>query len=135
MKTFDKFMTTNEGKEKSNFLHKSLSTLLKSRDQVHYFHWQTELYSEHKAFNEYYDKILNLIDDLIETAQGQYGRIFGKIDFSLEDYNSDIILKHFDDTLKCIRECRSNIKNKALENIYDEIDALILKTMYILSLK
>lgn len=135
MKTFDKFMTTNEGKEKSNFLHKSLSTLLKSRDQVHYFHLQTTSFAEHKALNEYYDSILDLTDQLIETAQGEYGRVSGKIEIILEDYSADLVLKHLDETLECMRECRSNTENGALKNIYDEIEGLILKTKYLLTLK
>lgn len=116
-------------------LHMSLTTLLQSRDQAHYFHLQTESFAEHKALNDYYDAILDLTDELIEAAQGEYGRVKGKIEITLEDYSSDAVVKHLDETLKCIRDCRENIDNDGIENVYDDIETLILKTKYLLTLK
>ena len=126
-----------EEKEETNemeHLHMSLTTLLKSRDQAHYFHLQTESFAEHKALNDYYDAILDLTDELIETAQGEYGRVKGKIEITLEDYSSEAIVKHLDETLECIRNCRENIDNNGIVNVYDDIETLILKTKYLLTL-
>jgi len=129
---------SSEEKEDMNeleHLHMSLTTLLHSRDQAHYFHLQTESYAEHKALNKYYNKILDLTDELLEVAQGEYGRVKGKIEITLEDYSSEAVAKHLDETLDCIRNCRENIDNDGVENVYDDIESLILKTKYLLSLK
>ena len=135
MKDFKQYNNINEDSEETNIFHKSLTTLLQSRDQVHYFHLQTESFAEHKALNEYYDNILELTDELIEVAQGEFGRVKGKIQITLEDYTKEVMDKHLNETLTCIRECRDNTDNGALKSIYDDIEALIMKTKYLLTLK
>jgi len=127
--------TEEESNGDASYLYKTLSALFTSRDQAHYFHLQTESYAEHIALNGYYDAILLLADSLAEAAQGEFGRIKGKIEFTLEDYDRDLMLKHFEDTLVIIRECKNENDSEAIDNIYQEIEALIMKTQYLLSLK
>ena len=50
-----------------------ISLLLASRNQAHVFHWQTQSYATHKTLNEYYDNIIDLVDELVEGYQGKYG--------------------------------------------------------------
>jgi len=131
--------TDTEEKSDSNDalsnMSKSLTTLFGSRDQMHYFHLQTESYAEHKALNGYYDSILDLTDELLEVYQGELGRIKGKIEITLEDYSEGAVMKHLDETLECIRDCRSNTESNGIINIYDDIESLILKTKYLITLK
>jgi DNA-binding ferritin-like protein len=126
---------SEESNDELSHVHRSLTTLMTSRDQTHYFHLQTESYAEHKALNKYYDKLVDMTDELLEVAQGEYGRVKGKIEITLEDYSEGAVIKHLDETLECIRECRENIDNDGVENVYDDIESLILKTKYLLTLK
>ena len=49
------------------------SYLLHSQTQVHVFHLQTGSYAEHKALQNYYEGIDDLMDSLIESYQGTNG--------------------------------------------------------------
>ena len=54
---------------------KFFSKLFESREMTHVYHLQITgegSYAGHKALDEYYNEVLDLIDDLIETYQGQY---------------------------------------------------------------
>ena len=54
-----------------------VSTLFHSRTQAHTFHLQTNSFAAHKALNEYYDEIINIVDGLVESYQGRYGILKG----------------------------------------------------------
>ena len=47
---------------------------LSLRDQIHVFHWQTEVGDQHKALGDYYDTFLEQLDGLMEVVMGKYGR-------------------------------------------------------------
>lgn len=52
-----------------------ISTLLASRTQAHIFHWQNEGIGSdaaHRTLADYYDKIVDLMDPLVESFQGRY---------------------------------------------------------------
>lgn len=138
MKDFDEFdseLNKTSGDE-LKYLHKSLTTLFTSRDQTHYYHLQTNKYHEHKTLDLYYKNLLEYIDELLEISQGEYGKINGNITINLTDYiDEECSIKHLDSVLKCIRDCRSNINNNAISNVYDDIESLIMQTKYMLKLK
>ena len=50
-----------------------VSLVLLDRDLAHLAHWKTKSYAEHKALNEFYDSVLELIDGFVEQYQGYYG--------------------------------------------------------------
>ena len=43
------------------------ATLLHSSTNTHFFHWSTDSYSKHKALGNFYDEIIELIDDYVEA--------------------------------------------------------------------
>ena len=107
--------------------------LFQSRDIIHLTHLQTKGFAEHKALNEYYDSILGLTDELIEVYQGAVGkRINIKIPPS-EYMAADIHLK---DLRNYIGKHRASLFDKMshVQNIVDEVVALIDKTLYLLTL-
>jgi hypothetical protein len=115
-----------------------LQKLFEIRDQVHYIHLQTTSFAEHKALNEFYDGILDLADSFIETYQGKYGRVKGKLTTSIESDMEGM------DYIKLIRPlfAKDGLIRKSfspdethLTNIVDEMLALVDKTIYLLSLK
>ena len=110
-----------------------IGQLFQSRDTIHIAHLQTVSYAEHKALNEYYDSLLNLTDGLLETYFGTIGkRINIKIPAS-EYVNPQQHLKQLMDYVKKHRGV-FGIENTHLQNIVDEILALIAKTLYLLTL-
>ena len=91
----------------------------------------------HKALNEYYDSILDLTDDFVETYFGKYGRqSFGGIKFEFKEFSKEEVV----DYLKNIRSilCKRDYLESSdtdLHNILDEILALTNKTLYLLTLE
>lgn len=110
--------------QKSNFLGK----LFQSRNIAHLFHLQTNSYAAHKASNDYYDGILDLIDGLIESHQGKYGIIKINID-SANSENSTNLITHLKNLLEYIEQETPFTDSDEL-NIIDEIKTLIKQTLY-----
>jgi hypothetical protein len=105
--------------------------LFHSRDCMHLTHLQTTSYAEHKALNKYYDGILDLTDSLIETYFGASGkRVSIKIPQS-EYINAQAHLKQL---YSYIESNRNIFEESHIQNIIDEICALINKTQYLLTL-
>ena len=108
------------------------------RDQIHLFHWQTEVGDKHKALGDYYDDFLEQLDGLMEVIMGKYGRISVKsvgtpkplIDLSevnVEDFVSSKV-SIFEDAKKLF------VKDSEILNILDEIIAEIQKLKYLLTM-
>ena len=49
-------------------------TMLTMRNQIKLYHWQTHLFSRHKATDELVEKLDGNIDTFVETYMGKYGR-------------------------------------------------------------
>ena len=50
-------------------------TLLQSVTETHKQHLMTGKYNNHKALNEFYDEMPDLVDALIEHYQGEHGKV------------------------------------------------------------
>ena len=105
--------------------------LFNSRDTIHLAHLQTTSFAEHKALNEYYDTLLSLTDELIEVYFGMTKRWEIKIP-SANYISPQAHLK----TIRMYVESNRGILGTAshIQNIVDEIMALIDKTQYLLTL-
>ena len=109
---------------------KFLSTLMASRTQAHIFHLQTPSFAAHKALNEYYDEVIELIDRYAEEAQGRYGIIRGYSP-APQIYEDDSSAKYFVGLLKFVDTIRTSLPQDGnLNNIVDEISGLISGTVY-----
>ena len=110
-----------------------VSTLLASRDQAHIFHWQAQQegsFAAHKALDEYYNGIVDLVDELVETYQGKYGILTGfkpPIAFR-EDGSYRIYFQALSKYIDSKRE--SLVQDTYIQNQVDEITALIESTKY-----
>ena len=115
---------------------KLFSKLFEARQMAHIFHLQVkaEMGSgwEHDALNDFYDGLLEFVDDLIETYQGQYGIVEGYdvIDPSVTGQMKS--LEYLKQTVDFIRSERKCIKEEDthLHNVIDEVIALFYKTIY-----
>lgn len=109
---------------------KFLSVLFASVTQAHIFHLQTTSFAAHKALNEYYDEMVDLIDSYGETFQGKYGIIKGYTK-STEVFEDDSAVKYFMGLQKVITDNRAKLpQDGELNNIVDEIAGLISSTVY-----
>jgi hypothetical protein len=111
-------------------LGKFLGTLMSSRTQAHIFHLQTPSFAAHKALNEYYDDIVDLIDAYAEMAQGRYGIIRGYV-MSGQLFEDDSAVKYFMGLQKFVDDIRGSLpQDGELNNTVDEISGLISSTLY-----
>lgn len=111
-----------------------LGQLFQSRDIMHLTHLGTTSYAEHKALNNAYEGLLDLIDDLIESYYGTTGkRLNIKIPAS-EYVNARAHITYIKDYIMKHRTVFGK-DNTHLQNIIDEIIALYSKTLYLLTLE
>jgi hypothetical protein len=110
-----------------------IGQLFQSRDIIHIAHLQTLNYAEHKALNEYYDGILDLTDSLLETYFGTIGK---RVNFRIPASEYMNPQQHLTQLMEYVKKHRSvfGSDNTHLQNIIDEILALIAKTLYLLTL-
>lgn len=102
------------------------------RDAAHVAHWAAKgpgSYAQHEALSAFYDGLLDLVDNYIETYQGYYGLI-GEV--TPTPYSRKDILKQIQAEAKWLGENCDGIcqENAALENIFQEIEAHFAKTFY-----
>lgn len=99
------------------------------RNAAHIEHWKTESYSAHKALGAFYERVIEKIDDLVESSIGAAGMLG---DVPHVDRPEGSILDLLKDEVVWIEKNKPQCCKKisALENIVDEIVALYLQTIY-----
>lgn len=120
-------ITLNEFKSASD-VQILISKLFEARDFAHGAHLRTGSYAQHKALNKFYDAILDLADQFVETYQGQYGII--KFSFQAPKIGDPI--GYFEDAVKMFTEAHNSIdkKDTHLHNILDEITSTTYSLLY-----
>ena len=100
-----------------------------ARNNAHIAHWKTKSYAEHIALGDFYDAVIDIIDTLVETYQGNFGLIG---DIPNGELHHDGCTKCLSDQVAWIAKNRSKIARNvaSLENIVDELTGLYLKTLY-----
>jgi hypothetical protein len=120
-----------EQKNGNNDYAEMISLLLHSRTQTHTLHLQTESYPEHKALNEYYDGIVDIIDGLVESYQGKYGIIKGYKSYNIDEYKStESTIKYLKDLCGKVEKLRDCCKDSYIQNQIDTVCELINSTLY-----
>ena len=114
-----------------------VSTLLASRTQAHIFHLQTPSFAAHKALNDYYENIVDLIDGLVESYQGKYDVITGYSNIALQDYQSCDGIKLYFTTLCMFIEksrlmlCQDSFIQNQIDEVVAEINSLLYKLKHL----
>ncbi len=103
------------------------------------YHWQTTLYSRHKATCELFASIIDLTDNFVETYIGRYTRPYFEEDFQINvsqisDEEARNIIQQYIIFLK--KEVPKQLKqhDTDLLNIRDELLASLNKTLYLFTL-
>ena len=109
------------------------STLLASRTQAHIYHWQTPSDAAHRALGAYYEKIIDIIDPLVESIQGKNGIITGySAPGQVREYIScEEIIAYFTALGMFVEQNRNKLpQDSYVQNQVDMISELINTTVY-----
>jgi hypothetical protein len=108
---------------------KFIGTLFQSRDMMHITHLQTTSFAEHKALNMYYDEILELTDKFTEAYFGFAKRV----EIVIPESKMMDSMNHMKELRAILETERGNYPSE-LQNIIDEMLALVDKVLYLLTL-
>jgi hypothetical protein len=112
------------------------SKLFESREMAHIYHLQVNgeqgSHAAHKALQKYYEDVLDLIDELLETYQGQYGIVDGYDVIDTNDTRTKEKVEYFEGLAEFVKHGRKAIvaEDTHLHSIIDDIVVLIYRTLY-----
>ena len=116
---------------------KFFSKLFESREMAHVYHLQVKgdqgSFAAHMALGEYYNGVLELIDELIETYQGQYDLITGYDSIDTSATSSKDKLEYFKELAQFVIQNKYVMLSKDdthLQKIVDEVVGLIFRLLY-----
>jgi hypothetical protein len=118
-----------------------MSTFLGIQAQFKVFHWQTQSYSKHKAYDGIYESLGGLVDTFMETYMGKYGRVAleGESDAILLGNIGEVNIEEFLETicefLFSFNHKLDSNRDSDLLNIRDEMLGSINQLKYLLTLK
>lgn len=101
--------------------------MFEARQVAHNLHLKTKSFAEHKALGEFYDELLDKVDEFVETYQGQYG-IMKDCEFQVKAVDDPI--EYIEDCAKLFSVGRDSLKDSHLKNIMDEVVSLTYRTAY-----
>jgi hypothetical protein len=124
-------MSINLSQSKSLSKEEFFGRLFEIRNQMHLKHLKvsgTGSYATHAALNEFYDSLLGLTDNLIESYQGKYGLVTITVKASSEAEPISTI----ESLAKLVDggSVYSLFKETWMQNQLDEISTLCYKTLY-----
>lgn len=110
-----------------------LGTLMQSRNQAHIYHLQVTgmgSFAAHKALNDYYDGIIDIVDSIAESIQGRYGIIRGyKMDGVIREDGNFVM--YFEALCKFVETIRTQCpQDSYIQNQIDTVVELIESTKY-----
>ncbi len=116
---------------------KFFSKLFESREMAHVYHLSVKgdmgSYAAHVALGAYYEAILEFIDELIETYQGQYELIENFDMINTIDTKSKSPIEYFEELVEFVKSTRNTSlspEDTHLQNLVDEVVGLIYRTLY-----
>ena len=104
------------------------ATMLHSATNTHFFHWSTDSYSKHKALGNYYDEIVELVDDLVEAYMGCYEKINS---FPNVYHQPKEPISYLESLKTFVDDARKDLPQESqLQQLIDNIAQLIDSTLY-----
>lgn len=112
-------------------MEKLIALLFLSRDQMHKFHLGSKSYAEHMILDEYYEDIIELVDDIAETWQGKMGKLLVVPKMNSEAKGTALeTLKMHAKWVEDNRYKECDEKDAVMQSMVDPILALMYKTIY-----
>jgi hypothetical protein len=101
-----------------------------TRNLVHFAHWNTKSFASHMALGELYDGIVDEVDNLVETYQGEFGLVEGLCTERTE-LPKDIVatIQADSDWIKANRKAIAN-GSTTIENLLDGLTGVYNKVLY-----
>ncbi|QGH72911.1 MAG: hypothetical protein [Podoviridae sp. ctrTa16] len=96
---------------------------------MHLEHLKTTSFAEHKALGGYYDGIVDLADKFAEVYFGRFKRV----EIVVPEARAESSVEHMK-KMQQIIDADRNMYPSELQNIMDEMLALVNKTLYLLTL-
>ena len=108
-----------------------------AKQQAIVYHQQTTSFSEHKALQEFYENIVELLDELSESYAGIYGRLSPYEVGDLFDWSStEETIKYYKGCYEWLQKERVSAPQESwIQNQLDEIAQENAQLLYRLSLK
>lgn len=104
--------------------------LLNAATVAHLIHLHGGTLSQHKALDEFYKALPDLVDPVAETYQGKYGLIQWPKSVKMEIPTDPI--QFISELSDFVADSRGICKDTEIQNLIDEIAAQIDQTMYLL---
>ncbi len=116
---------------------KFFSKIFEARQMAHVYHLQVKgdvgSHATHTALNDYYDGLLDILDELIETYQGQYEVVEEYDIIDTKNTKSKEVIEYFIELNQFIKDTRGKAfipEDTHLQNIIDEIVAMTYRLLY-----
>jgi len=116
---------------------KFFSKLFESREMAHVYHLSVKgdmgSHAAHLALGVYYEGILEFIDELIETYQGQCELVESFDMINTIDTKTKPPIEYFEELVMFIKSTRNtylSAEDTHLQNVIDEVVGLIYRTLY-----
>lgn len=100
-----------------------------ARDAAHRAHWKTGSYAQHVALGDFYDGVIDSLDEIIEVYQGAFGLIDG---FTVTVPAVSNITAWLQSDADWIAENRNNIANgnASVANLIDGLEGIYRRAIY-----
>ena len=99
------------------------------RTAAHYAHFQTRSYARHVALGDFYDALLDAVDEFAEVYMGLEGRLESFPNASVPTGQPVDFIRELIRWLETNRNAAA-AGHTALENIVDNITAIAARTLY-----
>jgi hypothetical protein len=122
--------------EQGSSITQFFSKLFESREMAHIYHLQVKgdqgSYAAHKALGDYYEDIVEILDETIEVYQGQYGLVDGYDIIDTSNTKSKEPVDYFEELADYIKHGRKSISEEDthIHSLIDDVLVLIYKTIY-----
>ena len=116
--------------QEESAIEEMIERVFTTRNLAHFAHWNTKSYAAHMALGELYDALVEDVDDIVETYQGEFGLL--KNLCTCEAKLDKDILDIIKGDSAWIKDNRSKIANgsKTIENMIDGLTGMYNKIIY-----
>ncbi|MGI9192586.1 MAG: DUF5856 family protein [Chitinophagaceae bacterium] len=106
-----------------------VSRVFATRNAVHLAHWAESSGFRHVVLGEFYDRLIDKVDAVVEAHQGAYGLIG---DVKQKTVDPDDVAEHIGEEAKWIDQNRDKIAGniRAISNLVDDLVDEYLSTHY-----
>lgn len=115
---------------------KLFSKFFETREMAHIYHLQVKgeegSHAKHKALQKYYEGVIDIIDDIIEVYQGQYGVIDGYEIIDTKETTKKDVISYFEESVEFVKNARKSVKDEDTHthSLIDDLVCLLYKTLY-----